>query len=245
MICFTPWRWASSLALLCTIAVASSDVRAGFTPINFSHSPRNSREATHEQILEHTYGGDFTADGVNFSNGSVTVTRIDDSADQTWTQQASSARAVAAFAKHKQAFGYFQGDSGGSFNKLFEVSGNQFDVDGSVTDSRLDGSIRFGRNENIGRAFSSLAAENRDGKDHLVSYKVSGPDNLQAPTYLLFWEDKWGKNSDFDFNDLVVEVSTAGQPLLIPLPPAAWSGIAGLAMLGLLTASKRARRWIF
>src|SRR4051812_9425037 len=77
MICFTPWRWASSLALLCTIAVASSDARAGFTPINFSHSPRNSREATHEQILEHTYGGDFTADGMNFSNGSVTVTRID------------------------------------------------------------------------------------------------------------------------------------------------------------------------
>jgi hypothetical protein len=244
MVRFIHSRWLSAVALVGLVAFGSSQTRAGFTDINHSNSPRNSKEATHEQILEHAYGGNFTASGVNFSNGSVTVTRIDDNADATWTQQITSARAVASFARRKQAFGYFQGAGGESFNKLFSVSGSQYDVTGGAGDIDLNGTLKFGRNENVGKAFSSLASDNRDGKDHLVSYKVTGADGTN-PTYLLFWEDKWGRNSDFDFNDLVVEVTAASDALLIPLPPAVMSGLGGLAMLGMFTGWKRARRWIF
>jgi hypothetical protein len=245
MVRFIPARLLAAAAIVGAIALSGTHARAGFTQVNHSDSPRNAREATHEQILEHAYGGNFTADGMNFSNGSVAVTRIDDATDSTWTQQKiTSARAVASFARRKQAFGYFQGDEGGSYNKLFSVTGNQFDVSGGVEDTNLNGTIRFGRNENVDKAFSSLASENRDGKDHLVSYRVTGAGN-DAPTYLLFWEDKWGRNSDFDFNDLVVEVGASSDALLIPLPPAAWSGLGGLAIMGMITGCKRTRRWIF
>jgi hypothetical protein len=40
-------------------------------------------------------------------------------------------------------------------------------------------------------------------------------------------------------------VTAASDALLIPLPPAVMSGLGGLAMLGMFTGWKRARRWIF
>jgi hypothetical protein len=239
-------KWILSAAIAGAIAaVGGANAQAGFTQIGATRKT----EATQEQILEHTYGGDFVANGTNFSNGSVTATRLDDDNDAVWAKtDISSARTVAAFAKRKQSFGYFGGSSGGEFQKLFDVSGTTgFDVSGSAAGlgSVLDGSIRFGRGEKLTKAFSSLSSENRDGRDHMITYKVSGLEGQNEPVYLMFWEDKWGKRSDFDFNDLVVEAKgVAGQPLLIPLPAAAWSGLGSLAGLGMLMGWKRGRRWV-
>jgi len=239
-------KWILSATIVGAVAAFGAvDAHAGFTEIGKGRKA----EANQEQILEHTYGGDFVANGANFSNGTVTATRLDDGNDSVWSStQVSSARTVAAFAKRKQAFGYFGGSSGGDFKKLFDVSGTSgFDVQGNATGlgSVLDGSIRFGRSEKLTKAFSSLASENRDGRDHMITYKVTGLDGTTNPVYLMFWEDKWGRRSDFDFNDLVVEVKGAqGEPLLIPLPAAAWSGLGSLAGLGMLMGWKRARRWV-
>lgn len=235
-------RIAALAAVGATFMSGAGVARAGFTPVN-SHPP--PREPNQEQILEHVYGGNFSADGVNFSNGTLTATRIDDANDASWTQQVSSVRPLANFAKRKQALGFFE-DADGASNALFSVTGSKFDVSGGATSpgAHLNGSIRAGRYANVERAFSSLPSQNRDHVDHLVSYRLSGPE-IENPTYVLFWEDKWGPKSDFDFNDLVVEVTAKSDPLMIPLPPAAWSGLAGLGVIGVIGGSRRARRWIF
>jgi hypothetical protein len=237
------WMLTAAIAGAMT-ALSAVEAKAGFTEIGKGRKA----EANQEQILEHTYGGNFVANGANFSNGSVTATRVDDGNDAVFSStEITSARTVAAFAKRKQAFGYFGGSSGGAFQKLFDVSGTSgFDVGGTADGlgSVLDGSIRFSRSEKLTKAFSSLASENRDGRDHMITYKVTGLEGQTNPVYLMFWEDKWGRRSDFDFNDLVVEVKGAsGEPLLIPLPAAAWSGLGSLAGLGMLMGWKRARRW--
>src|SRR5688500_17793696 len=72
---------------------------AGYTPVKQA-TRRN--EVSHEQILEHVYGGDFVSDptGLSFSNESgVTVTRLEDTAgsNDSWAGKRISARAVASF----------------------------------------------------------------------------------------------------------------------------------------------------
>src|SRR5207253_6215587 len=87
-----------------------------------------------------------------------------------------------------------------------------------------------------GNLFSSNQADNVDKRDHLVTYEIGGLPGQPAnvTTRVLFWEDLPAPSSDFDFNDFVVELKTdpplgAGTaPLLIPLPPAAWTGLSGL-----------------
>src|SRR3954470_13365263 len=117
---FIPWRrrQIAALALLGTAFIGGAGVaRGGFTHVN-SHPP--PREANPEQILEHAYGGDFKADGLNFSHGAVTATRIDDADDATWTQQVATVRPLANFAKRKQALGFFD-DANAATKPLFAI----------------------------------------------------------------------------------------------------------------------------
>ena len=70
----------------------------------------------------------------------------------------------------------------------------------------------------------------------MVSYRLTGPSGLTK--YVLFFEDLGtGANSDWDYNDLVVEITA--RPSMIPLPPAVWSGLAMLACGGLVHARRR------
>jgi len=66
-------------ALLTGAVVATAPIaEAGYTAVK---PPSRQSDASHEQILERVYGGDFVADptGLSFSNASgVTVTRLDD-----------------------------------------------------------------------------------------------------------------------------------------------------------------------
>lgn len=237
--------WAAGLVVLgaCALGVAAP-AEAGLTQLGPS---KTAGEATPEQILSQTYGGTFVRNGDNFSNGSVTATRIDDAggAEQRWNVNVTSARAVAAFSGYNQSFGQIVG---GNYKPLFDVSGKGFDASGSASaiGPRPAGGFTFARAGDAtalhDRVFSSRAADNRFGEDHLVSYRVSG--NGPGQTYLLFWEDAIGRGSDFDHNDLVVELKAdaGGQALLIPLPSAAWTGLSGLAALALLRGASRIRR---
>lgn len=236
-------KWVLSLAALGATVFGAAQADAGTTVIGKSKS---RGEATHEQVLENVYGGNFSQSGNDFSNGSVTITRIDDSADQSWNVNVLSAKAVAAFARKSHTLSAV--DESGNINTLFKTRGKGFNATGVADASALAGAQAAAGSSNVKFSrtgegkFSSVDSENADGRDHLVSYKVSGLGGADD-TYLLFWEDTGARRSDFDYNDLVVELrAAAGEPLLIPLPAAAWTGLSGLAGLGLFGGVKRFRR---
>jgi len=237
-------NWVLAAAVVAGASLLGADrAQAGFSSIGESIT---ASEADHEAVLERTYGGDFVQNGNDFSNGTVTVSRIDDGSDQVWNGNVVSARAVGLFSSKRQAFGTVGSD--GQFNQLFEVEGRNFDVTGSVDTS----SAALANLSNSGIVFarggsrpmhSSVDSGNGDGRDHLVSYSVSGLTGApNTNTFLLFWEDAPNRRGDFDYNDLVVEVKAAGEALLIPLPAAAWSGLTGLLGLGLVSGLRKARR---
>lgn len=72
----------------------------------------------------------------------------------------------------------------------------------------------------------------------MVSYEVEGLDNGFDATWLIFFEDlRADQNSDWVYNDLVVEIhARGGQPQIVPLPTPINMGVAGLA------ANRRRRR---
>ena len=61
-----------ALAIAGSFALAES-ARAGFTAVS---APTSSGEIGHADIFNGIYGGSFSAGGLNFSNGSITATRI-------------------------------------------------------------------------------------------------------------------------------------------------------------------------
>jgi hypothetical protein len=132
------------------------------------------------------------------------------------------------------------GESGGSAELLFGVTGNCFDVSGSASNLSLGGKeFRFVRTGE-GETFTSSDADNIVGHDQMVTYHLTG-NGLNR--YLLFFEDASAmQSSDWDFNDLVVEIDGAS-PHAIPLPPAIWSGLAMLVTGGLWNARARVRAW--
>ena len=259
-----PWRISAALAGAVLLSAAAPVAEAGFTAVK---SSKRRTEVSHEQILERVYGGNFVADptGLHFSNESgVTVTRLEDSGaasggrtDEVWSGRVTSARAVAAFGRKSRTASYFGGTSGGQFSKMIDATGANFDVTaaaGPAAPAVVEGDLAFGRGRKARRAFSSVAAGNRDGMDHMVSYEVknAGAAGEGSATFLLCWEDKLARRSDRDYNDMVIEIRTStsaaaaaaalAEPLLIPLPPGVWSGLGGLLGLGAIGAFRRTVR---
>lgn len=223
------------MAGLAGLVLAAGNAMAGFTPVN---APSTAGELSHEQILEGIYGGDFTPSGVNYSNGGVTATRVDDfgvggmlnlalggpgaADDAVWNDGIAAAAAEARFAGFDQNFGYFNGASGGAFTQLFATSGSGFAVSGSGLVDFTGGTWRWGRTGGP-NVHSSLGSENADAVDHMVTYRITGLGS--ETTWLVFFEDKnvGDPEADFDYNDLVVEIRA------VPTPMAAGMGAIGLA----------------
>jgi hypothetical protein len=119
-------------------------------------------------------------------------------------------------------------------DKTFPTAGTLTKVAGytSKTDTVTftDGKFRLERGD--GTTFTSDPADNVDGRDHLVTYALSGA----ASGYVLFFEDANGlrPNADFDYNDVVLS-SVASVPL-----PGAFA--AGLVCLGGMGAARVVRR---
>lgn len=241
-------RWlVPAFAVMVGVSVlGAAEAQAALT--NVGKSKKKKGEATHEQVLERRYGGDFVKNGSNYSNGTISVTRVDDSADTSFSGKIKGAQVIGRFSSKKQSFGVVADD--GKYQKLIKkVKGKKFDASGAVDmeTARIEGgrdadsSVVFARG-GTGKK-KGMAADpsmNKGGKDYLVTYTVSGGDIQAGSTTLLFWEDNTSRKSDFDFNDLILEIST--EPLLIPLPAAAWSGLTGLIGLGAFAGFKRMRR---
>jgi hypothetical protein len=196
---------------------------AAFTPI----APPFPGEKSQLDILQHVYGGTFNAVGNDFSNGVVTAVRVKDTLDTLWTTDGMDASAKAVFAKFDQNFGFFEGESGGSFNSLFNVTQKGFNPANSVADITINGTFRFARSGTQGVTVTSNPSDNPGGFDHMVTYKIVGLESVgKYPVMMLFFEDRRFNNADFDYNDLVVEVRGAR---IIPTPAAFGAGLVMLA----------------
>jgi hypothetical protein len=188
--------------LVCStiLGLAATSAHAGFTTINSPHPG----ERSHERILETVYGGDFTKSGNDYTNGAITVTRLDDSMDKT--------------------FG-----SGWTLDPVAHYAA----LDSTLTQN-ANGSFRL--NVENGKSYNSDAV---GGTDHFVTYALSGLAGVNN-ALLIFAEDM--PHFDFDYNDLVVQATggTLNPPAIaVPLPIAAWTGLAGLGFAGLVLKRRR------
>lgn len=234
-------------------AIVAPAAEAGYTA---AHPPVGRTDMSHERILEQVYGGDFVKDagGVSFSNESgVTVTRMDDG--QVVPGKAGpggvsiSAQAVAAFSGKSKTAGYFGQRSGGQVEKLIDVAGRHFDVSGTQGEIVADGGFLVGRGPGA-KTYSSIGESNGDGMDHIIGAKGDGSPRSGQPAslYLRCLESHLAPRNDRGDSRLVFEMEAAevtsraalAQPLLIPLPPAAWTGLGGF--LGVAGVLYRARR---
>lgn len=246
--------WSHAVKCVAFLGLASltaADAEAGYTRVN---ATTPGAELGHADILSHAYGGTFAGDGgVNFANGSLTAMRCDDfggaASDQCWDGSVVSARVLARFAGYEQSLGVLDGASGGSFRKLFSVSGTGLDVAGSASGPGLGGNgnggtFRFARGGG-GNVLTSFQLDNLEAADQMVSYRLDGTPPGGGRKFVLFFEDLGpGEGSDWDYNDLVVEVTTAPLATAIPLPPAVWTGLMVLLSGGLWNARGALRRWL-
>src|SRR5215207_2444823 len=110
---------ASVIAAMLVCVSAQAGLTSTKAPFVGENSP--------SEILGDVYGGSFSASGSDFTNGAIKAIRVDDDDDQTYGGGTYSARALAAYSSDKlsQSFGLLDGESGGSFDELFDVNGKK------------------------------------------------------------------------------------------------------------------------
>jgi hypothetical protein len=182
-----------------------------------------------------------------------------DYTDQVWSDQFGHVEAHYRFANYSPSFGYAPLDRNGPalasttppYDDLIDITwqhwGPNYQPIGMTAQMPdLNGAeFVWARGKENGLFYSDPSL-NRDGKDHLITYKVipieQGTERLAVNgnftrSFLLFWEDQiegqnaynWG-TTDYDFNDLVVEVEATYTH--VPEPSAlALAGIAATALL--------------
>ena len=236
--------WLRGLAIAATSAAAASSAHAGMTTIGKIGAGEDSQM----QVIEHQFGGSWHQEGTDFYNGGVSAKRMDDflsvpsvldiatgdcgmSTDQTWSGHKFTVSAVAKFSGNSQDLGIV--DSHGTTHNVFDVTGFGYNIDSESKTIDMSGQqFKWSRSGESGTQ-TSMDSDNADGRDHLVTYIVSGLPGQTAPVWMLFFEDMnktqgISKNHTYsDFNDLVVEVRSVATP--VPLPPAGWAGLVTLS----------------
>lgn len=157
------------------------------------------------------------------SNAGLPVT------DQVWTDGLVGAAAKAVYASFPQEFGYDTSLAGG-YTKFFDVTGSGYGVAGSgyVTFAPAT-TWAWARSDDSDAGLTnpqwSLDSLNADALDHMVTWQVAGQ---PYKTWVIAFEDINGAGSDWDYNDLVVEVQC------IPAPGAVLLGGIGIGLVGWL-----------
>jgi len=256
----------SAVLLILVLGLAPSGWAAVFTQVNPAIPPEQSTNAILSHIYGGTFvpaGVDYTngvitahriADNVS-SEGRAsgpmnlfdpriggdggTVNTGVDTTDQQWTADAVVATAQARYAVYNQAFGYFDGTSGGTYTPIFNVTGDGYNVTGAGSVGNLGGHIwRWARAGGF-FTFTSQNSDNPSQIDHMVTYRIDftgsgGNLGQNIVTYLLFWEDKAPNDNpppDYDYNDLVVEIRATRPDVPEPATATGAAMIAAVAML--------------
>jgi len=229
----SPW---TGLLMALAVTVALPTAQGASSSSGPAGTLSDPAELAPSQILDHLYGGSFAAEGDGFSNGSIELERIDDGAERIFQGELVSARTVATFSRNTQTFGV---NDGGGFQPLFTVTGSGLEAGGSADLTGRDLSNAIVALQSGGRVVNGTGA----AADPLNVYAVSGRGDAGDQKFVLFWEDARAPYSDFDYNDLVVEVSARGASnVLIPLPAAAWSGLTVMGGVGLMAGLRKLRR---
>jgi hypothetical protein len=242
-----------TFATLAAAFLGATSAHAALTSIG--KTPAN--EPSHEQILEHQYGGDWHKVGDDYYNGSMSAKRMDDwlsdpsvlniktgqcgySTDETWCGDSFKISSVAKFSDYTQHIAAL--DAHGHTHDLFSTNGYGYAIDPASQVLDLHGQqFKWIRSGESGTE-TSMVSDNNDQRDHLITYVIDGVPGVSGPVWMLFWEDidrtliPSSTRTFADFNDLVLEVRSVVTP--IPLPPAGWAGLVTLACGALVRGRK-------
>lgn len=243
--------WLRCALMLCAAITVASSATAEYVVVQ----PPEPDELTHAEILQSTYSpgqawfalprGERSDEELDFSNGSITATRVEDialdsvidvtrhydgeTADALWQGGPMTIRALARFAVDEQTFGVAAAGDPAGFTPLFTVTGDGLQVEGEAElDASAADPFAWGRSGSRWTWLSDAEA-NGNAEDHVVTYHVSGVGDGMS-RWVLFWEDKAFYTSDRDYNDLVVEVCAP-----IPEPSTVLVGLT----VGLLLMRRR------
>jgi hypothetical protein len=173
-----------------------------------NHSPFTQYVGSLTDVLENYNDGTWTQTGNNYRDGSLTAVRISDRKDIVWSGNIVSAVTVYSnSAPNTQQFGYFAGNSGGSYQNLFSVTGDKTNAVGFVGATSMPATYRLGRTGSDGVTLSSNPAGNSDGLDHMITFQIAGLKGLPAheKSYLVCWDTPSdGVFADYDYDDLDV-----------------------------------------
>jgi hypothetical protein len=245
--------WLKGLAIIAVSAIGTSSAHAGLTSIG----KHPTFEVGQQDILAHQYGGSWHAVGDDFYNGGISAKRMDDflsvpsvldiakgdcgfSTDQMWSGKKFTVSAVAKWSGNSQRLGILDGH--GNTHGVLDVTGYGYNVDHTSKTVDMSGATFKWQRSGDSGVEDSLNSDNADNRDHLITYIVSGLPGVKGPVWMLFFEDmiktaSTKKNATFaDFNDLVVEVRPAINP--VPLPPAGWAGLFTLGCFAIVRGHK-------
>jgi MYXO-CTERM domain-containing protein len=225
-----------------TAAIMGTACVASATP-TFTNINNSSGEVSQAGLFHAVYGGTWTvqADGRSLSNGTLTATRVADGGvgtplnvqtstatsadDQAWSS-GSPVMIVAKtrFAADSHNFGWIDDTSAPFGGPGFQVITSTSILNTPVTIS-LSSAFRWAfKDLATNQLLTSRNSDNPGGAaDQMATYRITGS-SVTGTKWLLVWEDRTS-NSDRDFNDSAIEVSS------VPTPGAlALMGIAGLTL---------------
>jgi hypothetical protein len=227
-------RMIAQVACLAVVAIGSSAAMA-----SASYTTVAGNGSKQAQILSEVYGGSWTASGRNFSNGTITATRVADAGvstpsslttgvagtDDVWTGGATVKLTVGPNNTcDAYLFGYLDDTGNHAFHSLLNTENT-----GSMVTTAIPSAFRWALKDVRGNDIdTSHKADNNDGcqtYDHLITYKLTGGNCCDQ--WILFWQDDFGNCKAADFDDAVIRICRPN----IPAPGAAVLGFAGLGLL--------------
>jgi hypothetical protein len=201
-------------------ATASADL--AYTTVK---APIYRGELNHAQILTAIFGGAFSTNGINYSNGAIDVMRVaddgadgildllkgtdSDAEDQFWGDSLGvELKLEAKYAADNSILGWMNGAAGGAFNPLIET--------GNLGDSlhvSLSNEFRWALHDVTTDVLVTSSPNdqmlNNAPVDQMVAYHVTGL-GQPANTWVIFFEDRIG--GDYDFNDAVFQLTVVPAP---------------------------------